>query len=247
MVEYKEEQETYDTALKGQIKLIQPKNGYRFSVDALLVAYFSHHSAGDLAVDLGCGCGIISLLLLYSNKAKKVAGVEIQKELAELAEKNAEINNHTDSIKIYHNDIKEIQSVFKPKSARLVISNPPFFAVGDGRDNPVKQISIARREKLVTMEEIVKAAKYLLMGSGKLSLIYPAERLYELFSVLEKYKLPAKRIRLVHGKPNEKARMVLVEAANSSGKSLVVESPLVLENEDNSPTDEAEKIVSGKW
>jgi len=241
------ENETFDTILNGSVEVIQPSKGYRFSIDALLVAYFAHHAANGLAVDLGCGCGIISLLLLHQKKAKKLIGIEIQPELFELAKRNINLNNYQHCAQILNEDINNAHQIIASQSAKLVIANPPFFSVGEGKDNPNQQISNARRENLVTMKQIIMVAKKLVSGSGRVAMIYPAERLYELFANLESAKLPAKRIRMVHGKPDENARMVLVEAASRSGKNLVVDPPLILENKDCTATEEAERIVNGDW
>lgn len=246
-IEYDPQIETLDGALNNKLRLIQPKSGYRFSMDAVLLAHFARPGPVDTAVDLGTGCGVIALLLLAQGKARHCTGIEIQTELADLARRNSLAESLAKACRIIHGDLREIVRFIEPQSVELVSVNPPFHAVGSGRDNPNKQISLARHEHACTMRDVVHAAALVLSGLGKAILIYPAERLFELFRILSDEKLPARRIRLVHGKAGEQARLVLVEAARCKGSSILVESPLILAEKNGDQTPEAERIFSGNW
>ena len=203
-LDYNPERESLDAALNGKVRLLQPLRGYRFSVDAVLLADFVPFSRKQRRiVDLGCGVGVVPLILLQQGKVWNALGVEVQTELAELACRNVELNNCTDKLNILHGDLRRIRDLLPPQSADAVTANPPFYPVASGRDNPSEQKAIARREHLCRMTDVVAAAKYLVTNRGRVYFIYPACRLYELFTVLQAQHLPPRRLRLVHPRQGE--------------------------------------------
>lgn len=244
-IPYNPEYETLDAALGGRVKVIQPRKGFRFSVDALLLADFAADAHEAAAVDLGAGSGVVGLLLLQLNKAANVIGLELQDELADMAARNAEANGFSGRYRAICGDLRNIGEYVEPRSAKLVVSNPPFYKQGCGRDNQDSRTSMARRESHCTMRELVRSARYILSGTGRAAFVYPAERLAELCATCADEKLPAKRLRLVHGKPGQRAKLALVEAAPDAKQGLTVEAPLILENEDGSYTPEAKRILYG--
>ncbi len=239
--------ETLDAALKGRVKLIQPKSGYRFSVDALLLAYFAPYARRGTVLELGCGCGVVSLLLLHQGKIRRAAGVEIQEELAELSRRNAALNDFSEQFQVIHDDYRRMKDRIPPQSCSLLLSNPPFFPPGEGRDNPDPQISTARREHNGGMKDLMETARYLLSGSGKLVLVYPSERLSDLFSESAAHGLSVKRLRFVHPRPGRKARLVLVEVMARTGVRPEISAPFYLETETGADSPEAARLYKGDW
>jgi len=180
------------------IKLFQPKKGYRFSVDALLLEDFIQSKNGCNAVELGTGSGVISLLLAKKLKRAKIIAVEIQKSLAECAKRNVELNGLEDKVEILTEDVRRLKKVLPANKFALVYSNPPFRKTRTGRLSANKESAIARHEIKISLTDIVSIASYLLNNRGMFYLIYHPFRLAELVSLLQKARLEPKRMRFVH-------------------------------------------------
>ncbi len=241
--------ESLDGALEGQITLIQAKVGYRYSVDAVLLAHFAPPlKETETLLDVGTGCGVIPLILLHQKRIAKAVGIELQPELAELARRNARMNDWAAHFDVMTADLKQILEHIPAQSMHLMTANPPFYPVGSGKACPNPQEALARQELAANMRDILVCAKRALISSGRLCVVYPAERLFEFFTVLAEERMSATRMRLVHGKPGQAAKLVLVEAQPRPGNtSLVVEAPLILENGDGRPTSDAKSILTGEW
>ncbi|RJO73971.1 MAG: methyltransferase domain-containing protein [Myxococcales bacterium] len=242
---YDPETETLDGMHHGRVRLIQPRRGYRFSVDAVLAAHFAPAAPSGLALDLGAGVGVIGLLLLDLGKAARVLGMEIQPELAALAERNAAANGYAATQQTLCADFRNIETLITPQSANLVVSNPPYFPAGRGRVNPSAQLTIARHEVAGAMTDLLRAAAYALAPDGAAVFVYPVTREKELLQKLSEAGLRLSRRRRVHGKPGEPPRLVLVEARKGAVRDVVEEAPLVLEDADGRPMPEAEAIYAG--
>ena len=209
--------ETLDEMFHGALKVIQKKNGYRFSLDAVLLARTAGATEDDRIVDLGTGCGIIPLILARSGKGKELVGIELQQELAEIAQRNVLLNGFAENISIRCDDIVHLASGYSPGSFDCVISNPPFRKLATGRVNPEQQKSVARHEIAITLKELLNAATHLLTSHGRLFLIYPALRAIDLFSLMRQTNIEPKTLQWVHGRANMPAKMVLVEGIKGGG------------------------------
>jgi tRNA1Val (adenine37-N6)-methyltransferase len=247
IAEYDEKSETLDTAFNGAVRILQPKHGYRFSVDALLVGWFAPACPSGNLLDVGAGCGVIGLCMLHTGKAKSVVSIEVQPELAALIERNAALNDCKDRLDVYCMDIRDFACSDAVMDIGLIVCNPPFFKLGCGRDNPNVQISRARREHNGTLDELMAAMRKLMQSNARLVVVYGADRLADLLAVLKSHGLVAQRLLKVHGRPGMAARQVLVEAAIGKDSGLVIEQTLFLENEDGSISAVAQEIYSGKW
>ncbi len=140
-------EETLDSLLGGKIKVVQQRDGYRFSIDALLLAGFVYLRRGEKVIDMGTGVGIIPLILGKRGEGGcQIIGVEIQEKLVELAKKNVSLNKLEDLITIFQGDIRELNNTFSPSSFDVVVANPPYYRVSDGRLNLHSQKAIARHE-----------------------------------------------------------------------------------------------------
>lgn len=236
--------ETLDTMFNGKLKVIQKREGYRFSLDAVVLGRLALVAPGDRVIDLGTGCGIIPLILATTTKAKEVLGVEIQAELADLAQRNVILNGLSGGVTILKEDLKTLPSLYPPGSFDLIITNPPFRKLNTGRVNPREQKSIARHEITISLDAMLKVASALLKTQGRLFLIYPAFRLIDLLCGMRKTGLEPKTIRFVHSRITAPAKMVLVEGLKEGGVELNVKEPLVIYNTQKSYTDEMQKIYS---
>lgn len=239
-----EESETLDTI--KNIKLLQSKTGYRFSVDALLLENFISKERIVSGVELGTGSGIISILLAKRVSDIKITAVEIQKSLAKRAKKNSEINGLDDRIKILNMDIKMLRQVFPPNGFDIVYTNPPFRKTMSGRLSKDIERATARHEMKINLPELIDTASYLLRDTGSLYIIYHPFRLVELISMLLEKHLEPKRMRFVHSGIGEDAKMVLVEAVKNSGTWLKIDPPLYIYEESGEYTGEMKRIYAGE-
>lgn len=224
------------------IKLYQSKNGYRFSVDALLLYSFVHMPLAPKIADLGAGSGIIGLLLARKYPSADVSLFELQDRLATVAEKNIVLNSLGKRVKVIQGDIREISAVTRPSadagSFDMVVSNPPFRKERSGFVNPEEERAVARHEIKLKLPELVKASHYLLKTKGRFFLIHHPGRLAELVSALREKRMEVKRLRFVHSSASSEAKMVLVEALHGGRVGLKVERPLFIYDERGAYTEE---------
>jgi tRNA1Val (adenine37-N6)-methyltransferase len=221
-------EETLDTLFGGRLKILQNKRGYRFSIDAPLLAYFAKSSPDDRIIDLGTGCGIVPLILIFRRKAIKITGVEIQSPLADLARRNAALNRCSSRFQVWEEDLRKLDARARRESFDLVITNPPYRKAGSGRLNPHTEKAVARHEIQATQEEVLRSAYYLLVDKGRLAMIYPASRFADLMRGLSKHHLEPKRIQFVHSHEGDEARLVLVEALKEGHAQVKVLPPFFL-------------------
>jgi tRNA1(Val) A37 N6-methylase TrmN6 len=223
-----EPEETLDTLFGGRLKVLQKKRGYRFSIDALLLAHFAEPDPDDRIIDLGTGCGIVPLILFFRKKSKKIMGVEVQPSLADLARRNAVLNRCSSRFQVWQDDLRKLDQRVTREIFNLVLTNPPYRKVGSGRVNSHTEKAVARHEIQATLEEVLRAAHYLLKDKGVLTMIYPASRAADLMRGLSKYHLEPKRVQFVHSHENDEARLVLVEAHKEGHAQVKILPPFYL-------------------
>jgi tRNA1(Val) A37 N6-methylase TrmN6 len=234
--------ETLDSI--NHIRIYQKKKGYRFSIDALILGSFILPKGYEQAIELGAGSAVVSLFIASKLKNTQIIAVEIQEELAKRAQKSVSLNNRCDQIKVVHENIIRLPHIYKPALFDLAFSNPPFRKKATGLLSPNREISIAKHEIMLNLEDLIKTTAFLLKHKGSFCIIYHPLRLAELFSLLHAYRLEPKRLRFVHDKDGEQAKMALVEAVKGSGQWLQVEYPLIIHNMDGSYSREMEIIFN---
>ncbi|HDM09852.1 MAG: methyltransferase domain-containing protein [Deltaproteobacteria bacterium] len=217
--------EIIDSFMDGQVRLIQSKSGYRFSIDAVFLAEFATVKKDDVIVELGTGCGIILLLLLTKEEIKHAIGIEIQEELASQAIRNAMLNQLSNRMSVIMADLRSCPLM--PRCADLVICNPPYRKPKSGRLNPDMQKAIARHEIMACLQDVLRTTRSILRPKGRLAIVYPAERLAHVISQLRKFQLEPKRIRIQYPALEAEAKLVLVEAVLGGRPGLNIEAPLV--------------------
>ncbi|RJR45367.1 MAG: methyltransferase domain-containing protein [Desulfobacteraceae bacterium] len=217
--------ESIDEFMHGRLRLIQPRRGYRFSIDALLLARFVTIKAGDRVVDLGTGCGIIPLLLLLSRPLSHVLGLEIQPDLAGQAFRNASLNGVAGRMSVVIADVKN--APLPPLSTDVVVCNPPYRKFASGRINPNPQKAIARHEILLVLDDILNTARRILKAGGRIALIYPAVRAVDLIVRMRSCGIEPKRIRFIHPNGETESVLVLVEGTAGGRAGIKVLPPLL--------------------
>lgn len=220
--------ETIDELSLGNLQLIQAEKGYRFSLDPVLLARFSEVISADTVVDLGTGCGILPLVLAKLTTAQKLIGIELQPQQAERARRNAELNNLQQRVQIIAGDLRQVRQLLPVASSDLVVSNPPYRQPGSGRISPEDERAAARHELAGGLSDFVDAASWLLKNGGSFAIIYLAERLPELLQQMNAKGIEPKRLRMIHPRAQEPARMVLVEGRKNGRPGLQVEKPLIV-------------------
>lgn len=236
-----EQDETLDTI--KDIKLFQAKDGYRFSVDAILLENFISAKRLKEGVELGTGSGIMSILLGKRMKHVKVVAVEIQRALADRARRNVLLNGLDDRIEVLEKDMKALRKLYPANKFDFVFSNPPFRKAKTGRLSIFHERAVARHEIEITLPDLINTAAYLLKHSGRFFLIYHPFRLAELIGLLRKSRLEPKRMQFVHSKINGEAKMVLIEAVKGSGTWLKILPPLYIYKDDLTYTPELLTIL----
>lgn len=230
--------ERIDDLERCGFKIIQNKDKFCFGMDAVLLSGFAKANEGELVVDLGTGNGILPILLKAKTKGKHFTGIEIQNEIAEMAERSVKLNRLEDDITIINDDIKNTKKLFDPESIDVVVSNPPYMIENHGITNPESPKAIARHEIRCDFSDIASAAKYLLKNGGRLYIVHRPFRLVELFSTLTKNGLEPKRMKLVYPYIDHEPNMVLIEAVKGGKSRITVEKPLIVYEEEGKYTQE---------
>ena len=235
--------ETIDELRGHGLRIIQPRAGYRFSLDPLLLCDFAGVRSGERVIDLGTGSGVIPLVLARQAADVAVVGVEFQEEMAGVAARNAELNGLEGRIAIVCDDVLTLRKCFPVSSFDLVIANPPYRAPGTGKISPKGGRDRARHETTAGLADFLAAAKYLAQPSGRICFIYHVSRLVELFAEALLLKLVPLRLRMVHGSALSGARMVLVELAKGRRGDLEVLPPLFVYGNNGEHSGEMKRIL----
>ena len=214
---------------------------FKVSTDSVLLASFASPK-GKNGIDIGCGSGIISLIMLCTNETLHMTGIDVNEDAAETASSNIQRNGLSARYKVICGDIREHRKLFNTGSFDFAVCNPPYYPENSGKlsSNTVK--ALARGETLCTLEDICKAAAYLLPTGGSFYLVHKPERLSEIFCTMTKYSIEPKRLREVQYRIGRAPNLVLIEGRRGGRKGISVEAPLILTNEDGTETKEVLEI-----
>lgn len=226
-----------DLQCKG-LKILQYTEGYCFTSDAVLLANTVRCKRGDTIADFGCGNGVISLLLTAKTPCEKAVGIELQKDVAELAIKNVELNNLQNKVTIINDDIANAPNILGKESVEVVVCNPPYFSSDSGEKRESKQIALSRHESVCTLEDIVASASKILKFSGAFYIIHKTSRMAEVITYCSQNKLIPKTLTLIYPKISKKADTFVLTCKKCGKHSLDVDK-LVVYDEDGNMTEEA--------
>jgi tRNA1Val (adenine37-N6)-methyltransferase len=237
-------EETRDELRRYGLTLSQPRHGYRYSLDPLLLCAFAGERVrGKSVVDLGSGCAIMPLLLVAHYGAESAVGVEFQSPMAGLGVRNVALNGLESKVQVVADDILNLRGRFPVSSFDLVFSNPPFRKQGTGKTSPKAGRDTARHETTAELSDFLAIAKYLVKPGGSIFFVYLPSRLQEFMAVAGELKLTVTRLRTVHGTVGAEARIFLAELKKGRKCDLAVEPPLMIYRDDGSYCDEAEQIL----
>jgi len=219
-----------DLLLNGRLKITQSPSGYRYSLDALAIADFAKINPEDRVLDLGAGCGIISMILATRHPDAVLYGVEIIQEQVDIGRQNIVDNGMADRVTLLHQDIKTLMPAMTSGLMDVVISNPPHIQKASGRINPNPHIAAARHEIHVTLKDIMDAARRMLRPSGRLYMIYPAGRMADVMAGMRQAKIEPKTLSIMYTRIGAPARRILIEGVSGGGAEMTITPPLFIDS-----------------
>ena len=228
--------------LQNGYYLIQKKDGFRFGVDAVLLADFAKIKKGEKVLEMGSGTGIIPILLATRYNPSKIEAIEIQEPFVEMGNRSLKLNKFDGFVKINHLDLKEGPEFFGKAVFDVVVTNPPYMKAESGINCPQEERNIACFEVKCTIDDVVSSAKELLRSGGRFYMVHRADRLVDIVFAMRNAGLEPKRIRFVQSKPRSKPHLILICGVRSGGPELKVEEPLIIYEEDGSYTEEILRI-----
>ena len=234
--------EHWESLCPGGLRFVYDDVHFRPGTDTFLLSSLPRLKPGYRVCDLGCGTGLLSLLLLQRQPQLQVTGVEIEPEAAELCRRASGENRLWDRLRTVTGDLRKIRSLLPAGAFDLVVCNPPYYPPGSGKVPSAAPLRNARSEHGCTLEEVCAAAAYLLRWSGSFCLVHKPERLTDLLCALRSHALEPKRLRMVCKKALAAPSLILLEGRRGGKPGLTVEPPLILQQPDGTPTAELDAI-----
>ena len=229
----------------NNLKIYQDTEWFSFSLDSVLLPNFvSINKNVTKILDLGTGNAPIPMILstMVGDKVK-IYGIEIQKDLYDLAKESVEYNNLSSRIELINDDMKNLDKYFEANSFDVILSNPPYFKLEElSKKNDNTHKTIARHELKITLEDIISIARKYLNNNGVFAMVHRTDRLIEIIELMRKNNIEPKRIRLIYPKENTNSNMVLIEGRKNGNSGLIIEEPLYIHNEDGSYLDNINKM-----
>ncbi|MDD4569875.1 MAG: tRNA1(Val) (adenine(37)-N6)-methyltransferase [Tepidanaerobacteraceae bacterium] len=238
--------EHIDDLLCNGLKIIQHQNSYRFAIDAVLLANFTKAGKKDKIIDLGTGSGVIALLLSAKTDAKEITGIEIAQEAFDRAARSVKMNQLQERVKIVHGDLKEAVKIFGQESFSVVVTNPPYMTLKEGKISPNPDVALARHEVASTLQDVVKAARQLLTFGGRFYMVYRTVRIADAIHVMKVRGLEPKILCFIHPRAGKSPNLFLIMAQKGASPGVKILPPLVVYNDDRSYTQEINEIYFGK-
>ncbi|OEH91699.1 tRNA1(Val) (adenine(37)-N6)-methyltransferase [Bacillus solimangrovi] len=239
--------ERLDYLLAENLRIIQSPSVFAFSMDAVLLANFVYVpiQKGNL-IDLCSGNGIIPLLLSRRTKGK-ITGVELQERLYDMAIRSLEYNKLTEQISMIHGDLKDMPEKLGYGKFDVLTCNPPYFTTpNEELFNKNPHYAIARHEIRCTLEDVISVSSQLIRAGGKVAFVHRPGRLLDIVTLMRKYKLEPKRMRLVYPKVGKEANTLLIEGIKLGKPDLKVLPPLYICEQNGDYTEEMSELLYGK-
>ncbi len=233
--------------LQNGLFIIQKQNGFKFGVDAVLLSDFAKDARSKKTLDLCTGTGIVPLLLSAKTDTREIHGLEIQRDIAETAQRSVEYNNLTERVFIKRGDLKNAADIYGRGIFDKITCNPPYMKRQDGLKNDSDTKSVSRHELMCTLDDVLRVSAELLVSKGRFFMIHRPSRLADIMCAMRKYKIEPKRMRFVHPSRGKAPKLVLVEGMKDGGEELKILPPLYVHNEDGGYTGEIDRIYGRKY
>lgn len=241
------ENERIDDLQYKDLKIIQETDGFCFGIDSILLSDFAKNIKKNSKVaDLGTGTGIIGLLLCKKTNLAEMTGIEIQEDVANMAERSIKLNNLEEKFRITNSNINEIFSkkLLEKNVFDVVVMNPPYKEVGTGEINENEKKLISRHEIKANLSDFIKTASGLLKDKGELYIVHKPERMPDIIQKLRENKIEPKELRVVYSNKNSEASLILIKAVKGGKKFLKIDRPLYIYNESGKYSDEIKQIYN---
>lgn len=232
----------YIEELPGGYRLIQDDNHFRLCIDSILLSAFCNLKRGMRVCDLGCGSGAITFILAGMETSSVIDGIDILPSACRLAERNVELNSLGDRVRILGGDIREIKKHLHPGEYDMVVSNPPYFKAGSGAAAKGENRAAARAEDNLTVDELCRAASYLLKWGGSFCVVYRTERMTDMMCALRQNGLEPKRLRFITHRAGQVPGIFMLEARRGGNSGLTLMPELVIIGNDGEESDEVKAI-----
>ena len=240
----KENERIDDLEFKG-LKIIQNKNGFCFGIDSVILSDFAKNvKPNSNIMDLGTGTGILPILLSAKTEAKKIWGIEIQADVANMAKRSFLLNKLEEKIEIINENILNLESKFEKNSIDVIVTNPPYKKKGTGVINEKESKLIARHEITASLEDFIEISSKLLKYKGEIFMVHRPERLVDILYLMRNKKIEPKNIRFVYANKESEPKLILVRGVKNAKEFLKVEKNLYIYNEDGNYSDEILKIYN---
>ena len=237
--------ERIDELELDNLKIIQKNDGFCFGIDSVLLSDFARKIKNNSKVlDLGTGTGILGILLCAKTNLKQITGIEIQKDIADMATRSIQLNNLQGKFDILNCNIKDIDKLLKIDSYDAIVTNPPYKKPNSGKINENKTKLISRHEIEANLDDFIRISFKMLKDKGTLYMVHRAERIVDILSIMRKYKMEPKRIRFVYSNKNSESKLVLLEATKNAKPFVKIERPLYVYNENGDYTQELLQIYN---
>ncbi len=238
--------ESVDALFGGRLWIAQRRDGYRFSIDAVLLAHFVTVRPADKIVDLGSGNGVVAVALAFLHPAASVTGVELQRSMVDRAQRSVRWNHLGDRVRIVHGDVREgARQIPGAGEFDAAVCNPPYRGAASGRISAGDERRAARHELHGSLADFLGAAASLVRSKGRAALVHLASRAVDVVATMRKVGLEPKRLRMIHSDPDAEASLLLVEGVKHGRSGLTVLKPLILYDEAKNYTAEAAAILAG--
>lgn len=232
-----------DNLLDGRVRLLQPVEGYRVAIDAVILAASIEAEEGETILDVGMGVGAASLCLAARVPGCRVVGVEVQRELAALAARNAQLNGMEGRVETIVADVaKRMPPRLAPGTFHHVMTNPPHLAEGSGTLPPDPSKSLANVESTADLAAWLNFCLIMLRSKGSLTIVHRADRLGEILALLAG-KAGEIVVFPLWPREGQAAKRVLIRARKSVATPLELAAGLVLHEDNGAYTVAAEEIL----
>lgn len=241
------EGERIDQLFSTDVKIIQNREVFSYSIDSVLLSRFPEIPSCGLIVDLCSGNGAVGLFASTRTKAP-IIEVEIQERLADMAERSIHLNHLEDQVQMIHDDLKNLLNHVPRTGVDLILCNPPYFKVSEtSKKNVSEYYLLARHEITTNLEEICDIARHALKSNGRLAMVHRPDRFLDIIDTMRQYNLAPKRIQFVYPKMGKDANMLLIEAIkDGSTDGLKILPPLFVHKKNGEYTDDIFEIYYGK-
>lgn len=226
------------------LKIVQNPDWFSFSLDSVLLPNFvTLNKDVKNILDLGTGNAPIPMILTTLTEKANIYGIEIQKDVFEMAQESIKMNKLDSRIKIINDDMKKLDQYFEANFFDVIVSNPPYFKLEDlSKKNEDEHKTIARHEEKITLSELIQIAKKYLKNNGVFAMVHRTDRLIEIIEEMRNNNIEPKKIQLIYPKEHTNSNMVLIEGKKNGNPGLIIKEPLIIHNENGEYLEEIKAL-----